>query len=143
MGWLQKFATPTSRRSPPPGACAEWRQPRVLNLVNLLTAMQICNTYQFVVWHADARSQPVRVGNALYQVASVFNHSCVPNADWSMPVTSSGASSSIVIRAARPLMKGEQVFISYIQHSKSYQHRRRALRAYGFRCPCERCLAKR
>ena len=76
-------------------------------------------------------------GLAVYRVASLANHSCVPNAS----VAFDGH--RIALRATRPLAAGEGVTMSYGPEAASNRDaaaRRAHLRdKYSFECVCEAC----
>lgn len=73
--------------------------------------------------------------SAVWIRASLFNHSCIAN------VKRSHIGDMMVVRAAKPIAKGEQLFISYLNSSVEYQHRRQFLENWAFECHCKRCLA--
>lgn len=75
------------------------------------------------------------IGTALYVAASVFDHSCVPNA---APVF---VGNRITVRAMKHVKDGEKVVINYVDLKMPYGKRREALRSqYYFDCDCIRCL---
>lgn len=87
----------------------------------------------------------VLVGNAVYAVASLFNHSCDPNCFLSFVGNPQSCCAKVVVRAIRPIVPGEELSIAYggltrfKSHSKSSRihllHKR-----YGFRCRCDPCV---
>lgn len=46
-----------------------------------------------------------------------------------------------MVTARRPIRKGEEITISYIDEEAPLEERREALRDYGFVCRCARCVA--
>ncbi len=47
------------------------------------------------------------------------------------------------MRAARPIDRGEELFISYIDANAPFAERQRRLQfAYGFECQCQKCVAQ-
>lgn len=75
-------------------------------------------------------------GSALYLLASLFNHSCEPSVNVTFPRNDGTA----VFSAARPIAKGEQLTISYLDVDQRVDVRQSYLSfAYGFRCQCEKC----
>ena len=90
------------------------------------------------------------VGEALYPSASRFNHSCDPNCGLSF-----AQNGRLEVRAAKRILKGEEMFISYVgvdhltneggegtARNKGEIRRRRLLKTYGFQCKCKICLAE-
>lgn len=73
-------------------------------------------------------------GCALYGFPSFFNHSCVPNAFWSV------RGNKLEIICVKKIAKGEEIFVSYIDSSLDYKARKNALFMYGFECKCSRCV---
>ncbi|XP_017484555.1 PREDICTED: N-lysine methyltransferase SMYD2-like [Rhagoletis zephyria] len=72
-------------------------------------------------------------GSALYIEASVFDHSCVPNA------CASGDGMLLEIRALSPICKGEQIYIDYLQDIQPRVERQSILAdRYFFTCACSR-----
>jgi SET and MYND domain-containing protein len=63
-----------------------------------------------------------------------INHSCDPNAF----VMMDGA--SISLRVLKPIKKGEEVFIAYVDASNPYHRRRAELQSrWFFKCECSKC----
>ena len=74
-------------------------------------------------------------GTALFEAASLLNHSCEPNLGVAL---SPGAHLSLF--ASRDVAAGEELTISYVDAGLDVDTRRRALRhGYGFECRCARC----
>ena len=80
-----------------------------------------------------------RRADALFLLASIFNHQCVPNAlhDFCRDV--------MIIRATAPIRQGEEVFVSYYPVTESKQSREDFFRPIfeGGKCPCEYCKLER
>ena len=75
-------------------------------------------------------------GTGLYVEASVFDHSCVPNA------TASGDGLCLEIRALAPIRSGEQIYIDYLQDVLPREKRIRLLaERYFFHCQCAKGCA--
>jgi len=70
---------------------------------------------------------------AFFVSAARFNHSCCPNAFFD------ASQSTGIVRALRDIPKGEEVCISYVPVSDSWESRRKQLQRFGFECSCERC----
>ncbi|KAB0792976.1 hypothetical protein PPYR_12596 [Photinus pyralis] len=84
----------------------------------------------------DGVSELEEIGAGAYAFLSLLNHSCNPN------VIRYCYGSSIVLRALRPIAKGEQLFDNYGYHYAVMQReerRRRLTNQYFFHCECETC----
>ena len=76
------------------------------------------------------------LGSGLYPAASMFNHSCHPNA-----VVSFGPGRRLRVRAIAPIAEGEEVCIAYTELYATAAARRAALRSKkAFVCECRRCV---
>jgi SET domain len=74
------------------------------------------------------------IGLCFEPILALANHSCSPNA----VVVFDGR--SVALRALEPIVKGEQVFISYITATEDRASRQRDLtQRYFFDCQCEKC----
>eukprot|EP01031_Cornospumella_fuschlensis_P031193 gene31193-37700_t len=73
------------------------------------------------------------IGHGLYLHASVFNHSCQPNAIHTFQ------QETMVITALRDIQPGEEILVSYIDLAMPRELRQSALLPYGFICDCARC----
>lgn len=76
-------------------------------------------------------------GLAIYNIRSYLNHSCVPN------VICLSYDNVLVCKAIKPIKKGEQLFIDYLDSEidTTKTIRRGQLRdVYGFECNCRLCL---
>lgn len=78
--------------------------------------------------------QMFTIGEGTYPVASLFNHSCRPNA----AVIFDGA--LLTIKAIDDIQLGQEITIAYVDIAHSRTQRKRMLRdKYFFDCTCERC----
>ncbi|KAK4486856.1 hypothetical protein RD792_006164, partial [Penstemon davidsonii] len=77
-------------------------------------------------------------GTAFYPLQSCMNHSCIPNAKAFKREEDKDGQATII--ALKPISKGEEITISYIDEELSYEERQESLADYGFRCECPRCL---
>lgn len=69
----------------------------------------------------------------LYTASSLFNHSCCPN------LLIHNFSDQVCI-TSRPIKKGEQLFVSYLNSDKPTSIRQSILQEkFGFDCKCEKC----
>jgi hypothetical protein len=80
-------------------------------------------------------------GSAVYTVASMFNHSCVPCVDVRFPQNNH----FIEMRTNQDVVEGQQLCISYIDSEGLDVTERRAalLQGYGFVCQCPKCKEER
>lgn len=101
--------------------------PTLEECVTLLCKLH-CNTY--TIWDNELR--PVGIG--IYPFSSLMNHSCDPNCIILYIGTKQ------VIRTIKPLQKGEELQISYIDSGLPTPLRLQELREnYFFECDCSRC----
>lgn len=77
-------------------------------------------------------------GTAFFPLQSCMNHSCNPNAKAFKRDEDRDGQATII--AVRPIIKGEEVTISYIDEELSFQERQALLADYGFKCSCTKCL---
>ncbi|KAG0566079.1 hypothetical protein KC19_7G037000 [Ceratodon purpureus] len=77
-------------------------------------------------------------GSGFYTLQSCMNHSCRPNAKAFK--RDEDRDGHAVLLATRPIKRGEEVTISYIDEDASIEERRAALADYAFVCRCSRCL---
>ncbi|RLM66596.1 histone-lysine N-methyltransferase ATXR2 [Panicum miliaceum] len=76
-------------------------------------------------------------GTAFFPLQSCMNHSCCPNAKaFKRDEDKDGHA---VILALKPISKGEEITISYIDEDLSYEERQVQLADYGFTCACSKC----
>jgi hypothetical protein len=80
-------------------------------------------------------------GTAVNPLYSMFNHSCAPNIGWEHE----GNNSTLRLFAERPIVEGEELFISYIKPlDLEWAERQQALMPWlGMDCECERCKKER
>ncbi|KAK6134853.1 hypothetical protein DH2020_031394 [Rehmannia glutinosa] len=76
-------------------------------------------------------------GTAFFPLQSCMNHSCIPNAKAFKREEDRDGQATIV--ALRPILKEEEITISYIDEDLPYEERQELLADYGFRCKCRRC----
>lgn len=71
----------------------------------------------------------------LYPLSCMMNHQCVPNVRYKFDERQ-----VMVVQAAKPIGKGEEIFTSYLQLFWSTLSRRLQLKATkDFMCSCDRC----
>lgn len=74
------------------------------------------------------------IGSAIYIEASIFNHSCQPNA------TTVWDGLKLEIRAIKPIPAGQEICTNYIDIKKPRTERQEQLKnLYYFDCKCQRC----
>ncbi|KAI9244161.1 hypothetical protein BY458DRAFT_561067 [Sporodiniella umbellata] len=79
-------------------------------------------------------SEMFSIGQGTFPIASLFNHSCTPNA----VISFDGASCKI--RAIAPIDSGTEITIAYLDIAHSRSYRKQALKKkYFFTCACARC----
>ncbi|XP_059661050.1 histone-lysine N-methyltransferase ATXR2 [Cornus florida] len=77
-------------------------------------------------------------GTAFFPLQSCMNHSCHPNAKAFKREEDRDGQATII--ALRPIRKGEEVTISYIDEDLPFEERQALLADYGFSCKCPKCL---
>ncbi|KAK3404515.1 hypothetical protein EUGRSUZ_K00821 [Eucalyptus grandis] len=76
-------------------------------------------------------------GTAFFPLQSCMNHSCHPNAKAFKREEDRDGQATIV--ALKPISKGEEVTISYIEEDLPFEERQALLADYGFSCKCVKC----
>ncbi|CAN6457989.1 unnamed protein product [Victoria cruziana] len=77
-------------------------------------------------------------GTAFFPIHSCMNHSCCPNTKAFKRDEDKDGQATII--AVRPISRGEEVTISYIDEDLPYEDRQASLADYGFQCKCPKCL---
>lgn len=77
-------------------------------------------------------------GTAFFPLQSCMNHSCCPSAKAFKRDEDRDGQATII--ACRPIKKGEEITISYIDEDLEYEERQALLADYGFRCKCPKCI---
>jgi len=76
------------------------------------------------------------VGCAMCPLMALINHECVSNAGW----FSYGEYANFGVAAIRNISAGEEICISYVDATESYQKRQDVLRlSWQFNCGCDKC----
>jgi len=91
-------------------------------------------------WGQAAAPGPLE-GTSLYSRTCCANHSCDPSLDVIYLKRAFGQPLRATLVARRPVFKGEELAISYIDAARSRSSRRAATTEYGFLCACSRCDA--
>lgn len=84
-------------------------------------------------------TEQVRVATAIYPSASLMNHSCDPNI-----ISGFVNGCTLVVRAVRTIMAGEEVLNCYGPHYRKmpFAERQQLLQdQYFFKCACDACIA--
>ncbi|KAL8131245.1 histone-lysine N-methyltransferase ATXR2 [Apium graveolens] len=76
-------------------------------------------------------------GTAFFPLQSCMNHSCLPNAKAFKREQDRDGQATII--ALRPIHKGEEITISYIDEDLPLEERQASLADYGFSCRCPKC----
>lgn len=72
----------------------------------------------------------------MYQIPSLFNHSCVPNC------VAIFSGTKLLIHATEEIKKGDEFTISYTELlCPSYQRKEDLKNRYMFECSCSKCLS--
>lgn len=103
-----------------------------------------CDRERFSLMFAKLRLNAFSGGEnddffALAQRGSLINHSCVPNALYT--VKSDGATGALFVVSNRDIKEGEEVFINYTDFSDHETIRDTLRKGYFFECACEKCRA--
>ncbi|KAL4585170.1 hypothetical protein LXL04_009785 [Taraxacum kok-saghyz] len=77
-------------------------------------------------------------GTAFFPLQSCMNHSCCPTAKAFKRDEDRDGQATII--ANRPIKKGEEITISYIDEDLQFEERQALLADYGFRCKCPKCV---
>ncbi|XP_071721972.1 histone-lysine N-methyltransferase ATXR2-like [Rutidosis leptorrhynchoides] len=77
-------------------------------------------------------------GSAFYSLQSCMNHSCCPNAEAFKREEDRDGRATIL--CLRPICKGEEITISYIDEDLPFDERQALLADYGFKCKCPKCV---
>lgn len=79
-------------------------------------------------------------GTAFFPLQSCINHSCCPNAKAFKREEDRDGQATII--ALKPICKGEEVTISYVDEDLPFEERQALLADYGFKCKCLKCLGE-
>jgi hypothetical protein len=78
--------------------------------------------------------EETKVARGLFPIASLFNHSCHPNAVWS------NKGNELSVRALQDFQRGEEICLPYVGTFRATVDRRRDLLSrYRFTCSCALC----
>ncbi|TLD36014.1 hypothetical protein E2P81_ATG02903 [Venturia nashicola] len=103
----------------------------------LHTAQRRCsvNAFGFDKIHEDGTRTKWSV---ISSKASLFQHSCEPNAAWR---NENGGLDTMIVTADRDIEEGEEIYDSYCDLGKNLEGRRQVLRHWiGCDCKCTRCV---
>lgn len=114
----------------------------LMHLVTHLASVYMENNISLQVWSEKwtdilQHDSKETFGAGIFNIASYFNHSCMPNA---ILLTTTDA---VIVKTVKPIKAGQQIFIRYginphwtAQLRKSY-----LLEHFGFVCQCSMCAA--
>jgi len=111
--------------------------PTLLSIVQT-NAMQISPHHQ----HSPTTSFPASTnggGAGVFQIASRFNHSCVPNAHFSWNERLGGGEGRMTVHVVKDVKEGEEITLSYCDPYYDPALRGWELQHYGFVCDCAAC----
>lgn len=75
-------------------------------------------------------------GTGLFMIGNSINHSCIPN----VASASCTNDNTLSLVSLRPIKSGEELLISYIDETLSYEERKQKLmQYYQFECDCPKC----
>ncbi|KAL5573268.1 hypothetical protein UlMin_022865 [Ulmus minor] len=77
-------------------------------------------------------------GTAFFPLQSCMNHSCSPNAKAFK--REEDRDGQAIILALKPIRRGDEVTISYVDEELPFEERQALLADYGFKCRCPKCL---
>ena len=87
----------------------------------------------------QAKKFEQQLGTALFAIASLLNHSCLPNVELVAPLQRGHG----IFVASRPIAAGEELCVAYIDTTQPVSARQEQLAfAHGFRCLCSLCKAQ-
>ena len=119
--------------------------------VPLIEGILACNSFSDlneVTARANAKSDEapaslmMMAGSGLWIVASLFNHSCCPNASYDV------VGDFLFVRAIRDVREGEEVCVPYLDLQLTFEERCKRTAVWGlrkgaFQCTCLRCSTSR
>ncbi|GAA6013669.1 hypothetical protein JCM10207_004811 [Rhodosporidiobolus poonsookiae] len=98
-----------------------------------IEAISIANRYG-ITTAKDDKVRSLDSSSGLFLNASLFNHSCAPNALWT------ACDDIMIVRARAPIAAGEEVFVAYINTEADRKHRTDVLSGhFDTGCTCELC----
>jgi hypothetical protein len=104
-------------------------------------AVLVPNAVSIVV--AGSGGALLKQGAGLMQQGTFFNHSCLPNTEYSSSVERVRGP-QVTFRAGKRIREGTELTISYVHSDARYNERQAALQGqYGFDCSCDKCAGER
>ncbi|XP_054164012.1 SET and MYND domain-containing protein 4-like [Oppia nitens] len=106
------------------------------HILQLITNGHSIASMEFIGQSSNLCFQDRRIATAIYPTVSLMNHSCDPN------VIAIYDKKQLIVRAAKPIAKGQEVMNCYGPHCKrmSLKDRQTALlEQYFFTCDCSSC----
>jgi hypothetical protein len=79
--------------------------------------------------------------SVLAVATDMINHSCSPNARFTVHWDSLSACPAVRLHAIQNIRASDELTISYVALTASKSERATALKRYGFECKCSRCVA--
>jgi hypothetical protein len=109
----------------------------------ILSSKDVHNLAMQLEWNRWHMTYEARNGVALFPEASIFNHTCDPNVELTFAMNLNHEY-VIEARILKPVMKGDQLFVSYIPNNNLPISRlHAALRdRWSFECQCPSCKSR-
>lgn len=114
----------------------------ILGLVSMNnTTAYVLPPFIFSLNRAEKEVAHVRAhGMCLFLIHSCINHSCSPNVENRSLLNDKTTNAKVIIRAIKPIKKGEELQFTYIDEKQKTSARKdELLSKYGFTCNCPRC----
>eukprot|EP00929_Paragymnodinium_shiwhaense_P097942 TRINITY_DN59500_c0_g1_i1.p1 TRINITY_DN59500_c0_g1~~TRINITY_DN59500_c0_g1_i1.p1 ORF type:complete len:824 (-),score=174.82 TRINITY_DN59500_c0_g1_i1:34-2505(-) len=133
---MDELAAPGCWAHVPEGAPAWGLKPPPPDHMEELT--EILKFNQHALSYVNPNAAPIEMSSdprrsGLWLLPAFLNHSCAPNVQRLI------VHDRLLLRAARDLEAGEELFDCYIKALQPLRDRRRDLQGYGFACCCNRC----
>jgi len=84
-------------------------------------------------WYSENATNKADKCLALFYPGSFFNHSCKPNCEYYFQ------EGSMYFISTETIKQGQEIFVTYIDNTKSYEERKKSLQVYEFSCNCILC----
>eukprot|EP00026_Physarum_polycephalum_P003924 Phypoly_transcript_03941.p1 GENE.Phypoly_transcript_03941~~Phypoly_transcript_03941.p1 ORF type:complete len:438 (+),score=59.35 Phypoly_transcript_03941:819-2132(+) len=111
--------------------------PRIAPLFSMEKYKRICTKFMLNSFRVDIPFEKKKCScRCLFILGSFFNHSCEPNCEWKVQA----GTHKVNFVASKKIKKGEEICISYIDHTLPKSERLKLLRdKYRFDCCCPKC----
>ena len=114
----------------------DWSEDLILNCIGIIRTNG-CTSQTTAGLHDDSTlDSEMAMARSIHLSMSTLNHSCIPNCS-----TIFNPDHSLTIRAIRPILKGEELTLSYSPMFAGRLERQRMFRKnWFFECSCLRCM---